>query len=116
MIDALMEECSVDLADRIPLLQLLFDQYDPRLRNDVSKQAAIKQQLGKIEARGAKILKLKELMKIRGSCDQVNEQLQQKQHIFCKSRFVAVIDYFRKLEEKLELFDITSEKLIKEDE
>ena len=116
LLDALFEECSVDLADRIPLLQLIFEQQargtsmtTPAKSNEVSNQARIRLELNKISDRGANVTKLLELMKIKGSCDQIEKQLQLKQHIYCKARFSNVIAYFRRLEEILKLFTIYSE-------
>ena len=59
--------------------------------------------------RGAKVSKLLELIKIRGSCQEIEKKLQQKTHILCRSRFATVLDYFRRLEQALEWFEIYSE-------
>ena len=52
--------------------------------------------------------KLTELIKIKGSCEQVERQLKQTSKIR-KSRFKKVMDYFRKLEDRLKLFEIYAE-------
>ena len=66
LLDAIFEECTVDLADRIPLLKLLIEQSSSHKQGT---NAFYKQELAKFSARGANIAKLQELMKIRGSCD-----------------------------------------------
>lgn len=59
--------------------------------------------------RGSDLNKLKDLMRIRGSCDQIEKLFAQTQHIFCKPRFMSVINYFRRLENTLKDFEIYSE-------
>ena len=49
-------------------------------------------------------------MKIKGSCSQIEKLLSQKQHILCKPRFKKALEYFRRLENILEVFEIYSEE------
>ena len=62
----------MDLADRVPLMQLLFEQKYPRekrMRAAKADDSYCKFQMKKIAQRGADLTKLLDLMKIRGSCD-----------------------------------------------
>ena len=76
LLDALFEECNVNLEDRIPLLKLLLELQNggnllvpaPK-SNEVSNQTKIRQKLSKFTEKGANVDKLEKIMKIRGSAD-----------------------------------------------
>ena len=61
LLDALFEECKVDLADRIPLMQLYFEQQYPSKKSIVAGKyddAYCKFELKRIAQRGADLTKL----------------------------------------------------------
>ena len=105
LLDALFEECNVDLADRLHLLQLLYELGKQRGTQDNNSR----QSLNEFGKKGVNINKLQEIMKIKGSATKVAKQLLDTKHIQCKARFDQIVNYFRRIEETLSLFEIYTE-------
>ena len=56
--------------------------------------------------------KVLDLMKIKGSCDQIRAQLRERKNLLFRKRFEEAIDYFSRIEEVLKLFNKRREHLL----
>lgn len=103
ILDALFEECQVELADRLPLMKLLY-----YLQHDSQKfnTKEIREEFDTFKKR-FNYTKLFDLIKIRGTVDHIERQLKQKSHILCKKRFITAIEYLKRLRDNLAIFGLT---------
>ena len=107
VLDAIFEECQVSLADRIPLVKILYE-----MRQAQPSAAASSQKTSRFQAPEQRqllervpVAKVQELMRIKGSCEQIRAQLKERKHLQCRPRFEEAIDYFSRLEEMKQLFN-----------
>lgn len=103
IIDALFEECQVELQDRLPLLRLFHC-----CMNEVNKcnTKEFREEFEVFRKRFNSV-KFFELIKIRGTVESIEKQIKAKTHILCRKRFLAAIEYFLRLRDGLALFGIT---------
>ena len=79
LLDAICEECNIDLADRVHILSLLEKNQSPDLAKKVRVQ--INQEFQKFGLKGVHMNKLQELMKLKGCCAQIEKDLKRIQGI-----------------------------------
>jgi hypothetical protein len=93
----------VELADRMPLIRwLYYHQNDPNRFN--TKE--IREEFENFKKR-FNSSKLFDLIKIKGTVEQVEKQIKNKSHILCRKRFLTALEYFIRLRDNLAIFGIT---------